>query len=243
MSGQEFLILAAGRGERFAAPGTVGAVDKLRVRVGGESLPQRAVAFAAANGARRVLVTLAGGDVGERVLADVEERAAAAGLAVIPRRQDPDLYGPGAALLPWRGDVDGPLVVLFGDNLYVGTLPVFPDPGVLYFTFSERGDDEGNLRLAAVVADRIVEKPHRFSAGRFFTGLLRLPAGFLASAPFDPSRRGEIEIADAANAWPVRVPVRLDPSSLLWGDLTVPVDVAALEALLEAGPTPQPPAA
>lgn len=232
MSGQEFLILAAGRGTRFTADPRGGSTDKLRVRVLEESLPQRAVSFAAANGASRVLVTLAAGDAGDRVLADMTLAAAESGVELRARRQDVALYGPGAALLPWRKAVSGPLVVLFGDNLYQGLLPAFPDPDALYFTCSDLADDPRNLRFASVQGDRLVEKPHRFTSGAFFTGLLRLPAGFLDVASFTPSPRGEYEITELVNSWSRRVALRLDPATLLWDEITVFDDVARLEKRL-----------
>lgn len=223
----DFLVLAAGRGTRFAREH---GGEKLLVRVGGLSLPQRAVLFAAANGARRCHVTVSSD--GNQVLDDVLEAGEQAGLDVVTARQDPAVYGTGAALMPWRERIHDPVVVLFGDNFYHGTVPHFPEPAAVHFTFKEiASPNTENLRFAAVQGDTIIEKPHHELSGRFFAGLVRFPSAFLSAATFTPGRRGEYEITDLVNAHPVRRAVPLEASGLLWDDVNEPSDVARVELL------------
>lgn len=256
----EFLILAGGIGSRYNATETVltGQEEtfknaKLTVRLNGKSLPQHALEFAVHNGARRVHVTLGHGSASKQIEADLEFSAAMNAVALVTRTQDPTTYGTGAALLPWQEYTTAPLIVLFGDNFYQGDLPQFPDLDTLYFTYSTALDLQASFaqhpanvmykRYAAVLDDRIIEKPHNIVDGPFFTGLLRLPYGFLYEfAPnsltydtfFDTliSPRGEMEITESANAWPKRAAIPLTETSMLWGDLTYRMDVEHLQTLI-----------
>lgn len=221
-----FILLAAGRSSRYGT-------DKLLVPIRGLTLPQRAAVFALNNGGTRLCVTLSGrgGEAApeHRVLADLEAVCPVGVLEVA--WQDDQSYGTGAALSCWQGRIAEPAVVLFGDNFYAGTLPAFPDDEVLYLTTTTRNTiDEANLSLAAVIDGRVIEKPHQHTSGTYFTGLVRLPTGFLEGLDaVTASGRGELEITDLLNQTSSLQTLDLADTPLRWAELTRPEDKESVE--------------
>ena len=227
-----FLILAAGRGSRFGG-------DKLLEPINGKTLPQRCALFALTNGAERLCVTVNrhsvltnGSEIYHPVVEDIR-RVVGQQIDVEVSFQASDCYGPGAAITAWEGKIDEDFVVLFGDNLYEGLLPVF-DPNITHFSYKSLGSDPRNLQLAAVVDDYIIEKPHVFLHGQFFCGFVHFPAKFFDGLPaLQRSSRDEYEITDMVNLAESVVPVDLDLMRITWADITYKSDIEKLEQMTQ----------
>ncbi|MDX1371788.1 MAG: NTP transferase domain-containing protein [Nitrososphaeraceae archaeon] len=221
-----FVILAAGNSTRFGS-------NKLLEKIGDYTLPQHAALFALENGAERICVTVNrkgvytnGSKISHRVVDDLER--------LIPNEleiafQDDTMYGPGAALLPWRNKIKDEFVVLFGDNYYYGTLSDLPS-NYCGFTYKSKVRHPDNLRLAAVIDDYIVEKPHGQLEGNFFCGYIQFPKDYWEdyTPQLNLSQRGEYEIADLVNVVPDHYRVSLGLRLDKWFDITTKEDLVRI---------------
>ena len=224
-----FIILAGGQSTRFDG-------DKLLERFNGETLPQKAVAFALRNGAERICVTLShkqiytdGRHVKHQVLEDLR--------AIHPVEvalQDPNRYGAGAALAAWQQSGIGSATVLFADNYYRGVLPVMADETALYYSTVTRNEPSArNLQLAAVVDNIVIEKPHTQVRGTYFAGFIRIPAATWLTLPgLRSSNRNEYEIVDIINSAANRKQIRLEDCDLAWDDITYASDIKRINEIV-----------
>jgi dTDP-glucose pyrophosphorylase len=153
--------------------------------------------------------------------------------------QPEDSYGPGAAVSVWSQVITEPVTILFGDNMYAGSIPKgYNDvldsnyPGAIFTTrFLEA--NARNLQLAAVVDGVVIEKPHAQIRGDYFCGFARLPAGYLQQlGQLKKSERGEIEITEMVNFAKERTHWDIDALGLTWSDLTYESDVANMRELI-----------
>jgi len=217
-----FIILAGGQSTRFDG-------DKLLERFNGETLPQKAVAFALKNGAERICVTLShkqiytdGHHIKHQVLDDLN--------AIHPVEvalQDPQRYGAGAALSAWQQRGIGAATILFADNYYRGVLPVMSDATALYYSTVTRNEPAArNLQLAAIKQGVVIEKPHTIVAGTYFAGFIRMPSTTWLMLPgLRSSSRNEYEIVDIINNSPNRKEIRLEDCDIAWDDITYASDI------------------
>jgi dTDP-glucose pyrophosphorylase len=174
-----------------------------------------------------------GSDVYHPILGDLRSRSRYYNLDLEIAFQDENSYGPGAAITAWEGLIDEDFTVLFGDNLYEGTLP-WLDPGATHFSYRTLGSNPRNLQLAAVIDNYIVEKPHAFLEGRFFCGFAHFPRNFWATLPqLQRSGRGEYEITDMINLAEKTISWDIDDIGLTWGDITYKRDIEKIEALVQ----------
>ena len=224
-----FIILAGGQSTRFDG-------DKLLERFKGETLPQKAVLFALANGAERICMTLShkqiytdGKQIKHRVLEDMNDI-----YPVEVALQDPSRYGAGAALATWQGHGIERATVLFGDNLYKGVLPPMADNSALYYsTVTRDKPDARNLQLAAVKDGIVIEKPHSIVSGDYFAGFIQMPSTIWKLLPtLRSSTRNEYEITDIINNAPNRKQVRLEDCDLLWEDITYVSDIKRINEIV-----------
>lgn len=230
----KYLILAAGRSKRFGR-------NKLEEKFNGSSLPQLAAKFAMENSADEIYLTLSKSSVrtdGSRVYHQVLDDVSKVCSPIINFQPD-DVYGPGAAIEAWSGVIEGPFVVLFGDNYYKGLLggweSIFADPTdpTVYFTYLNRDINPRNLQLSAVIEDFVIEKPHSFLSGDFFCGMVRFPAGsFSHFSNLQRSDRGELEITDMINLFPNRKKIHLLEICNEWADLTYQTDAGRIRRLI-----------
>jgi len=224
-----FIILAGGQSTRFDG-------DKLLERFNGETLPQKAVLFAIANGAERVCVTLShkqiftdGHNIKHQVLEDLRNI-----FPVEVTLQDPTRYGAGAALAAWQQRGIGTATVLFADNYYRGVLPVMSDTTALYYSTVTRPEPSArNLQLAAVKEGVVIEKPHNLVSGVYFAGFIRLPSTTWLMLPgLRSSNRNEYEIVDIINNTPNRKQVRLEDCDIVWDDITYASDIKRVNEIM-----------
>lgn len=103
-------------------------------------------------------------------------------------------------------EIDGPFVVLNGDNVFLDSIEsVLAHEAADGALLVETGDPEAVARSAEVRTDRfhvtnVIEKPDEPTGRRMTTGCYRLPAAALeACGAVSPSPRGERELADAIN--------------------------------------------
>ena len=224
-----FIILAGGQSTRFDG-------DKLLERFRGETLPQKAVMFALANGAERICVTLShrqiytdGKTIKHRVLEDLRDV-----YPVEVALQDPNRYGAGAALTAWQQHGIEGATVLFGDNLYKGILPVMADNTALYYsTIKRMQPDARNLQLAAVKEGVVIEKPHSIVSGEYFAGFIQMPSSVWKMLPsLRNSARNEYEIVDIINNAPNKKQVHLEDCDMLWEDITYASDIKRINEIV-----------
>jgi hypothetical protein len=104
----------------------------------------------------------------------------------------------------------------------------------LYLTTSTLPNpDPANLRLAAVRDGALIEKPHPYDHGTYFTGLVRLPRGFLQTTDRPAvSVRGEVELTDLINQYGTALTIPLTETAMRWDELSTPEDIQRLEELL-----------
>jgi dTDP-glucose pyrophosphorylase len=224
-----FIILAGGQSTRFDG-------DKLLERFAGLTLPQQAVAFALANGAERICVTLShkqihtdGRTIKHEVLDDL--------LKIHPVEvtlQDPKRYGAGAALGAWQQHGIGAATVLFGDNYYKGILPIMADGNALYYsTVTRQQPSARNLQLAAVKEGVVIEKPHTIVSGEYFAGFIKMPATTWQMLPgLRSSDRNEYDIVDIINGSPHTKRVRLEDCDIVWDDVTFASDIKRVSEMI-----------
>jgi hypothetical protein len=224
-----FIILAGGQSTRFDG-------DKLLERFKGETLPQKAVMFALANGAERICVTLShkqiytdGKTIKHRVLEDLRDV-----YPVEVALQDPNRYGAGAALAAWQQHGIERATVLFGDNLYKGILPVMADNTALYYSTIKRTQpDARNLQLAAVREGVVIEKPHSIVSGEYFAGFIQMPSSVWKMLPsLRNSARNEYEIVDIINNASNKKQVHLEDCDMLWEDITYASDIKRINEIV-----------
>lgn len=224
-----FLILAGGASTRFDG-------DKLAEKFNGLTLPQYATLFAVANNATRICVTISdrqvytdGKTVRHTIVDDIAEIAEAE-IAI----QHPDRYGTGSAVALWENRINERTVVLFGDNLYQGKMPDLIDDATLYFsTVSRNEPNADNLRLATVIDNLVIEKPHQQTHGIYFAGFISKPASaFSFSSALRLSARREYEITDIINAHQQRQAIDLATTDIVWGDITSADDVPHINAII-----------
>lgn len=232
------ILLCAGRSSRFGR-------NKLEERFNGKTLPRLAAEFAVANGCENLYLTLSQTGVktdGDKVYHPILDELSEV-IQPKVRFQDPNSYGPGAAITTWSGLIEDPFVVLFGDNFYSGSLnpdylhylnnPKCEDVCVSYMT---RQAHPRNLQLAGISQNYIIEKPHGYISGNYFCGFVRFPADFLNNVgSLRKSDRGEIEIVDMINMSDRRAFFSLDSLGLKWGDLTYENDCEDIRRLVNEG--------
>lgn len=142
--------------------------------------------------------------------------------------QSNDVYGTGAALLPWRAEMEeDDTMVVFADNYYASFDNAKPFAfGTALATTAivsvkDLAPSTSNLRLAALrpsyVVPRLVEKPHLHDSGQFFCGWCMIPKlqpGTLNQLSVSP--RGEVELIELLNSFSIlAVPVEDG-----WADVT-----------------------
>jgi dTDP-glucose pyrophosphorylase len=229
------ILLCAGRSSRFGR-------NKLEESFNGKTLPTLAAEFARDNGCENLFLTLSQSGVktdGRKVYHPILDQVSQV-IEPTVRFQDPDTYGPGAAITSWAGVLDEPFVVLFGDNFYRGKVPdgflnSMADPleKRVIATSLDKGSNPRNLQLAAVSDSYLIEKPHGILSGEYFCGFVRFPSGFLNDlGPLQKSDRGEIEIADMINMAEDRVWLSLKNLGIIWGDLTYESDCENIRRLV-----------
>lgn len=231
----KYLILAAGKSKRFGR-------NKLEEKFGGVSLPQQAAKFALENGATEIYLTISRDgvranayDIYHPVLRDIKKICDPHIIF-----QPDDVYGPGAAISAWSGIIDGPFIVLFGDNFYKGKIPqeymdrfIEPTNQITYFTTLTKIFDPRNLQLSAVINGCVIEKPHGYTDGDFFCGFVRFPDGaFNNFSNLQRSDRGEMEITDMINMSPYRQDLNLLELGIKWDDLTYEADIERIQRLM-----------
>jgi dTDP-glucose pyrophosphorylase len=237
---KNFVILAAGRSRRFGK-------DKLKQKFGekGKTLPAIAANFAAINGAQNIYVTLSkegvetdGKNVFHPVLQDIQRELEISPVEIFASFQNPETYGPGAAILEWAPVLTGePFCVLFGDNLYVPNLSMNPVIGNGFVSFTTKEISRPcarNLQLAAVLDGEIVkEKPHSIVRGRYFCGLVVFPPDLPKYVgEIRRSDRGEIELSDMINSIPSRSSIPVERYMRDWADLTYEGDFQTIDSLV-----------
>ncbi|ATW62695.1 glucose-1-phosphate thymidylyltransferase [Synechococcus phage S-CBWM1] len=242
----KFMILAAGRSSRYGG-------NKLLEVFNGKTLPQYAAEFAAHLNAEEIFLTVSRDGVqtdGTRVFHPVVDNVSritnSKGIPLRVTFQDPESYGPGGAIMAWDGVVEGPFVVLFGDNLYLPTLDVkerisgleswLQSPEGVAFTYKEIPEPHPrNLQLAAVLDREILlEKPHSIVSGEYFCGFVAFPSNFFTNVgKIRKSDRGEIELTDMVNSYGARLGIPLSEYCRNWADLTYEGDYGKILSLVE----------
>jgi dTDP-glucose pyrophosphorylase len=232
------ILLCAGKSSRFGR-------NKLEERFEGKTLPHLAAKFAVLNGCENLYLTLSqsgvktdGTSIYHPILEEVSE-------VITPRVcfQESSSYGPGAAITAWAGVVEGPFVVLFGDNLYQGRLSTDvledlnnPNWMDVMVTYQTRSAHPRNLQLAAISEGFVIEKPHSLMSGTYFCGFVRFPLGALSNiGSLKKSDRGEVEITDMINMANSRSFGSLEKLGVTWGDLTYENDCEEIRRLLNEG--------
>ncbi|KPV58966.1 hypothetical protein QJ48_13515 [Paenibacillus sp. A3] len=146
-------------------------------------------------------------------------------LVLVKRPDSPE--GTGMSLRTGADFAGDRFVVLFGDNYYKGKLNDTSDLNIA--TYLSKEEDEKNLRFAAIVDNKIIEKPHTYSSGLFFTGYMILNKNDILSQPIILSKRGEVEITDIFNNCVNKKVKELDIS---WEEITYIEDYNKMESYI-----------
>jgi dTDP-glucose pyrophosphorylase len=121
--------------------------------------------------------------------------------------QDPEKYGPAAALLPWA-NVNDNVIVLLGDNYLKGKLDkdLIKTCGAVASYKELPFDKMNSKRFAAIVPTEkpsafiIKEKPHNINEGKFYIGYMMFSKDMMQYVVnLKPSIRNEYEITDLFN--------------------------------------------
>lgn len=228
------VLLAAGNSKRFEG-------NKLLCEIEGKTLPERAIEFCIMNGIQKVYVTIKNEGfyiehdhtLKHPIMSRLQERYGHK-INLYFRFQPDDMYGPAAAILPWRLEIFEPFVVLSGDNFYYGKTDFHLGEHDCVVTYQEREKNQANLRLAAIVDGIVIEKPHAIVQGKYFCGYVIFKDTVLDYVnKIDKSTRGEYEITNLINSMQkvgfIKVPVK-------WADLTYPGDEEYVkEIIIENG--------
>lgn len=211
-----FVILAAGKSTRYGK-------NKLTEKVKGLTLPERCVWFAINNGASRICVTVS--ENSDALCNSLSEIFPAIEFEI----QNQNKYGPGAALLEWKDKINEDFFVLFGDNYYEGIIPQI-NKDELAFTYKTRKADIRNLQFAAIVDNKLIEKPHDILEGDYFCGFVHFPENYWLIAPeIKESSRNEYEITDMINEVECKK-IMIDYNQIgFWSDITYPGDIQKIE--------------
>ncbi|MFB0843154.1 nucleotidyltransferase family protein [Paenibacillus oleatilyticus] len=146
-------------------------------------------------------------------------------LILVKRLDSPE--GTGMSLRTGAEFAGDRFIVLFGDNYYKGKLNDTSDLNIA--TYLSKEEDEKNLRFAAIVDNNIIEKPHTYSSGLFFTGYMILNKKDVLSQPIVLSQRGEVEITDIFNNCVNKKVKELDIS---WEEITYIEDYNKMESYI-----------
>lgn len=211
-----FVILAAGKSTRYGK-------NKLTEKVKGLTLPERCVWFAINNGASRICVTVS--ENSDALCNSLSEIFPSVEFEI----QNQNKYGPGAALLEWKDKINEDFFVLFGDNYYEGIIPEI-NKDELAVTYKTRKADIRNLQFAAIVDNKLIEKPHDILEGDYFCGFVHFPENYWSIAPeIKESSRNEYEITDMINEVECKK-IMIDYNQIgFWSDITYPGDIQKIE--------------
>ena len=211
-----FVILAAGKSTRYGK-------NKLLEKVKGLTLPERCVWFDINNGATRICVTVS--EESDALCNSLSSIFPSVEIEI----QNPDKYGPAAALLEWKDKINEEFFVLFGDNYYEGVIPEI-NKDELAVTYKSKKADVRNLQFAAIVDKKLIEKPHNILEGDYFCGFVHFPENYWSIAPkLKPSSRNEYEITDMINNVECKK-IMINYNEIgFWSDITYPDDIEIIE--------------
>jgi dTDP-glucose pyrophosphorylase len=221
------IILAAGRSQRFGE-------NKLLIPFDSLTLTEHSLKFLAENGITgKIVIVINKSDVyisnRDKIIQPVMHRLL--GSPYYSENiefvfQNPDEYGPAAAIRSAAGKIKDDFIILSGDNYYSGKIDTtFPDGATAKATYRYLPDSELNLRLAYVNLDenKIIEKPHNFSSGEYYCGYMMLKYEELEKVnTMEISPRGEYEITDFFNSSKKKA---FEPLSIKWTDITFYEDI------------------
>ncbi|MFD1956288.1 NTP transferase domain-containing protein [Paenibacillus thailandensis] len=148
-------------------------------------------------------------------------------IILIKRPQSPE--GTGMSLLTGARCAGGRFIVLFGDNYYRGILNDNSMDNIATYVVKE--ENEQNKRFAAIVDNKIIEKPHKFTSGAFFAGYMILNKDDVLEQPVLLSDRGEVEITDIFNRCEKKNIKQLD---IVWEEITYGEDYYKMLEFIEA---------
>ncbi|MFC5446860.1 NTP transferase domain-containing protein [Paenibacillus aestuarii] len=146
-------------------------------------------------------------------------------LVIVKRPNSPE--GTGMSLRTGAEMANDRFIVLFGDNYYKGKINDISDQNIA--TYLNKNEDEKNLRFAAIVGNNIIEKPHNYKSGPFFTGYMILNKNDVLNQPVVLSKRGEVEITDIFNNCKNKKVIELDIS---WEEITYIEDYSKMESYI-----------
>jgi len=140
-------------------------------------------------------------------------------------------HGTGMSLLTPINKTHERIIVIFGDNFYYGNISnkrIESDSNIATFRYFEK--DPNNLRFAAIVDNKIIEKPHDIKVGNYFVGYLILNRDELLENGYTISNRGEVEIVDLFNKLKKKQILEID---VIWDEITYLDDYSKMLKTIE----------
>lgn len=238
------IILAAGNSTRYGE-------NKLLAKFNDKTLPEYNIDFCAENGIKEIYITLSKNQVDlvkradcaverfishpilNNTLNHVHENYSRQGgwgedvpdINLRFKFQESNKYGPAAGLLPWINEIseNEDVLILFGDNFLKGKF----DKDLLkefggVATYKDLPIDPENTRYGAIRNNKLVEKPHSYTKGKFFIGFMYVRGSeFKKLLDLQPSERGEYEITEFFNSIKKTT---ITPVVEHWTDLTYKSD-------------------
>lgn len=220
------IILAAGRSQRFGE-------NKLLIPFDSLTLTEHSLKFLAENGIDgKIVIVINKSDVyisnRDKIIQPVMHRLL--GSPYYNERiefvfQNPDEYGPAAAIKAAASKIDDDFIILSGDNYYSGKIDKTFGASTAKATYKYFDNSELNLRLAYVdkLNNKIIEKPHSFTQGEYFCGYMMFRHSELKRIYDLPiSIRGEYEITDFFNS---AQSIKFEELTINWTDITFYEDI------------------
>lgn len=221
------IILAAGRSQRFGE-------NKLLIPFDSLTLTEHSLKFLTENGITgKIVIVINKSDVyisnRDKIIQPVMHRLL--GSPYYSENiefvfQNPDEYGPAAAIKAAASKIKDDFIILSGDNYYSGKIDkTFPQGVTAKATYKYHPESEANLRLAYVDKEnnKIIEKPHNYTEGNYYCGYMMLKYEELDKIhTMEVSSRGEYEITDFFNT---SKKTAFEPLTINWTDITFYEDI------------------
>lgn len=213
------VVLAGGLSSRYGK-------NKILETFKGKTLIDYALTFCKENSIPKQIVVYFDEAIAQHLKKVYPVKIREGSLILTKRPESPE--GTGMSLRTGARFSDKRFIVLFADNFYQGT---FHDEGnANEATYVEKTAHKDNLRFAAVIEDKIVEKPHAYESGKFFVGYMIFNKEDVLSQEIILSKRGEVEITDIFNRCKNKKIKALD---LIWEEITYLDDYEKMSLFIE----------
>jgi glucose-1-phosphate thymidylyltransferase len=203
------IILAAGEAKRYGG-------NKVLTRYKKKSLLEWNVLFAVKHGITEICITI-NKKYAQEIIDEIDDLKRRYDFVPKFAFQPDDMYGPAAAIMPWK-DLDEDFLLLLGDNYYEGEIQWSLGDNDCVATCMTFTKSEENLRFSYITDDnRIIEKPHNYDQGRYYIGFMMFKKEMLKNIDtLVPSGRGEYELTDFFNTGSKR---SIQPLNMHWFDI------------------------